>query len=81
MASSDLKVICLESVAFYSLIEEVVRRLDRNKENAYKDRWIEDKEAMLLIGISSKTTLQKYRDEGKIRYSQCYSPVNNRTRF
>ncbi len=33
------------------------------------DRWISPNEAMQLL-ITSKTTLQKLRDEGKIRFSQ-----------
>lgn len=32
--------------------------------------WVDDEEAMRLLNIKSKTTLQKLRDEGKIRYSQ-----------
>jgi len=70
MISNDLKVICLESEAFYALIEDVVNRLNKSSQGNNKERWIDDKEAMMLIGISSKTTLQKYRDECKIRYSQ-----------
>jgi hypothetical protein len=34
-----------------------------------RDKWIDDIEAMRLLGITSKTTLQKLRNEGKIRYS------------
>ena len=33
-------------------------------------RWINEKEAMELLSISSRTTLQKYRDEGRIRFTQ-----------
>ena len=39
----------------------------------YKDKpakWIDAEEAMLLLNIKSTTTLQKLRDEGKIRFSQ-----------
>ena len=64
-----LDIICLESDAFYSLIEEVVQRL-KEQNNIERERWIEDTEAMRLLHISSKTTLQKYRDEGLIRFSQ-----------
>lgn len=64
-----MEIICLESEAFYSLIEEVVGRLQSKQDVSY-DKWIDDKEAMSLLRISSKTTLQKLRDEGLIRYSQ-----------
>lgn len=64
-----LDVICLESEAFYALIEEVVNRL-KEKSEQEQEKWISDAEAMQLLHISSKTTLQKYRDEGLIRFSQ-----------
>lgn len=59
----------MESDAFYALIEEVVERVNK-EQDLEKDEWISDVEAMRLLRISSKTTLQKYRDEGKIRFSQ-----------
>ncbi|HRH03864.1 MAG TPA: helix-turn-helix domain-containing protein [Bacteroidia bacterium] len=64
-----MNVICLEEEAYYSMIEEVVARL-KEKQQLKEDKWISDVEAMALLKISSKTTLQKFRDEGKIRYSQ-----------
>ena len=64
-----LDIITLESKAFYALVEEVVSRL-MEKHGAALDQWIDDEEAMQLLHISSKTTLQKYRDEGLIRYTQ-----------
>ena len=66
---THLQIICLRSEAFYRLIETVV---DRLKEDRREDgeRWIGDKEAMSLLQIKSKSTLQHYRDLGKIRFSQ-----------
>lgn len=64
-----LDIICLESEAFYALVEEVVGRL-KDKHNIEHEQWINDEEAMRLLHISSKTTLQKYRDDGSIRFSQ-----------
>lgn len=63
-----MNVICLEDTAFYSLVEEVVKRLNGKSEKA--DKWISGEETMKMLRISSKTTLQKLRDEGKIRFSQ-----------
>ncbi|MBK8193712.1 MAG: helix-turn-helix domain-containing protein [Lewinellaceae bacterium] len=57
------------SEAFYALVEEVVNRL-KEKEGAEDEKWINDEEAMKLLHISSKTTLQKYRDDGSIRFTQ-----------
>jgi predicted site-specific integrase-resolvase len=47
----------------------VVDRL-KGKFSVQKDKWISDEEAMEFLNIKSKTTLQKFRDEGKIRFSQ-----------
>lgn len=64
-----MEVICLQDVAFYSLIEKVVERI-KEKNGTKEDKWISPDEAMQKLRISSKTTLQKLRDEGKIRFSQ-----------
>ena len=64
-----MQVICLEDNAFYVLIEEVVQRL-KDKKAIKEDRWISGPEAMQKLRIKSKTTLQRLRDEGKIRFSQ-----------
>lgn len=63
-----MQVICLEEEAFYALVEQVVARLkDLHGE---EETWISDEEAMRILRIKSKTTLQQYRDQGKIRFSQ-----------
>ncbi len=64
-----MEVICIEDAAFYTLIEQVVNRL-KEKHGDDHEKWISDDEAMQLLNIKSKTTLQKFRDEGKIRFSQ-----------
>lgn len=63
-----MQVICLEESAFYELVDQVVQKL-KEKHNIKKDKWVSDEEAMQLLKIKSKTTLQKLRDEGKIRFS------------
>ncbi len=67
--SNNINIICLESEAFYVLVEEVVARVSK-QQVGQEDKWIRDEEVMRMLGISSKSTLQKLRDEGKIRYSQ-----------
>jgi hypothetical protein len=64
-----MEVICLEDAAFYTLIETVVARI-KKEYSAKEDKWVSDEEAMRKLRITSKTTLQKLRDEGKIRFSQ-----------
>lgn len=63
-----MNVICLEDEAFYSLLDRVLDRINANY-SKLPDRWISGDEAMQMLRISSKTTLQKLRDEGKIRFS------------
>lgn len=64
-----MRIICLEEAAFYALVEQVVNRLKENH-GTENEKWVSDQQAMHLLNIKSKTTLQKLRDEGKIRYSQ-----------
>lgn len=64
-----MQVICLEEEAFYSLVDRVVARI-KEKNDIKTDRWISGEEAMQKLRVTSKTTLQKLRDEGKIRFSQ-----------
>jgi hypothetical protein len=64
-----MNVICLEDEAFYSLVDKVIDRL-KEKLAIKEEKWILPDEAMKKLGINSKTTLQKYRDEGRIRFTQ-----------
>ncbi|MEQ9262047.1 MAG: helix-turn-helix domain-containing protein [Owenweeksia sp.] len=63
-----MEVICLEEKAFYALIEEVYDRLKEREK--VRDKWVDRDEALRLLRIKSKTTLQKLRDTGKIRFTQ-----------
>lgn len=64
-----MNIICLEDEAFYALVEEVVQRI-REQHKLPDDKWISAEEAMTKLRIKSRTTLQKLRDEGRIRFSQ-----------
>ena len=64
-----MEVICLQDAAFYSLIDKVTEHV-REKYSVKADKWISDEEAMRQLRITSRTTLQKFRDQGKIRYTQ-----------
>jgi Helix-turn-helix domain len=64
-----MDVICLEEQAFYVLLDKVVQRI-KETNSIEEDKWISGEEAMKKLRITSKTTLQKMRDEGKIRFSQ-----------
>jgi hypothetical protein len=64
-----MEVICLQDEAFYALVERVIASI-KDKQPGKTDKWISGEETMKLLRITSKTTLQKLRDEGKIRFSQ-----------
>jgi len=64
-----LEIICLESEAFFKLLDEVIKRL-KPAHSDTADKWISGTEAMRMLRIKSKATLQKMRDEGVIRFSQ-----------
>lgn len=58
----------MEDKAFYSLLDRVMERL-KEKYEIKEDKWISGDEAMKKLRITSKTTLQKFRDEGRIRFT------------
>lgn len=64
-----MQVICLQEEAFYELIDTVVDRLGV-KQTAENWKWLSDEQAMQLLNIKSKTTLQELRDNGDIRFAQ-----------
>jgi len=64
-----LEVICLEEKAFYALVERVVDHL-KQTHSVERDKWISADDALKLLDIKSKTTLQRMRDDGRIRFSQ-----------
>ena len=48
-------------------IAEHIRKNDRAKAPGTEDRWISNREAMDILGVSSRT-LQRYRDTGRIPF-------------
>lgn len=64
-----MEIICLEEPAFFALMDKVIEHI-KAKEDLKEDKWISGDEAMKKLRITSKTTLQKLRDEGKVRFSQ-----------
>ena len=71
-----MKVICLEEQAFNELLDKVVERLMEQRQE--KPIWISGEEAMGLLKITSRTTLQKLKNEGHIKFSQ---PMKKLTLF
>lgn len=63
-----MEVICLEDKAFYALIDKIIEHV-REKYPLKEDKWISPAEAMKKLRIKSKSTLQKMRNEGLVRFS------------
>tara|TARA_R110000868_G_scaffold67966_2_gene201200 strand:+ start:2484 stop:2753 length:270 start_codon:yes stop_codon:yes gene_type:complete len=64
-----VQVVCLQEEAFYSLFDKVLEHIEAKVKDK-PAKWIDGEEAMSILKIKSTTTLQKLRDEGKIRFSQ-----------
>ena len=64
-----IEIICVETEAFYELLEEVIKYF-KEKEPKTEDEWISPSEAMKMLRIKSRGTLQKLRDEGRVRFTQ-----------
>jgi Helix-turn-helix domain len=63
-----MEIICLEENAFYVLVEQVVERV-KLKNGVTENRWLSADQAMDFLKITSKTTLQKLRDNGSIKFT------------
>ena len=64
-----MEIICIEETAYFALLDKVMDYV-KQKHEIKQDKWISGEEAMKMLRIKSKTTLQKLRDEGQIRYTQ-----------
>lgn len=64
-----MEIICIQETAYFALLDKVMDYV-RQKHEIKQDKWISGEEAMKMLRIKSKTTLQKLRDQGQIRYTQ-----------
>lgn len=60
----------IDDEAFDELVIKLVAEIKRQLAAKPQRKWISPDEAMDILHIKSKTTLQKLRDEGRIRFSQ-----------
>lgn len=60
----------IDEGAFDELVIRLVSEVKRQLNAPPHRKWLSPEEAMDILRIKSKTTLQKLRDEGRIRYSQ-----------
>lgn len=81
-----MKIIAIEESVFESLIQRVEslkNSVCENKDQQEENILLSSKEVMELLGVGS-TTLQKYRDEGKLSFIKigntiryCLKDINN----
>ena len=64
---SSMKVICLESEAFEALVNRVAQQV-KAEIFGNNDPFISEDKAMTIINVNSKTTMKKYRDDGRLEY-------------
>lgn len=70
-----MKTICLNSDAFYELLDKVVEHITDTYKLEKAERWISADACMELLNIKSRTTLWELKTQGKIAYSQISKKV------
>lgn len=65
-----MSVIVLEGESLDEFVQKLVIEIKSQLKATPQRKWVDGEEVMAMLGIKSKTTLQKIRDEGKIRFSQ-----------
>lgn len=73
-----MEVITIESKAFQEILDQLAQIKEKinwnSKHKPLADTWLNNDEACSLLKVS-KRTLQKYRDEGQIGFSQTGSKI------
>jgi hypothetical protein len=64
-----MEVICIGGEAFLKLVDTIVEHI-KEKHKINVNPWINQEEAMTLLNITSKTTMQNLRDEDKIIFTK-----------
>ncbi len=65
-----MAAITVEEQKLYTLIMDAVKKVYKDLGVSNPDKWIDGDEAMRILNITSRTTLQKLRNTGAIRFSQ-----------
>jgi len=64
----NMQFVMMDTAALDKLIHEVVSTVTKKMKIKPED-WIDEVEARDLLGVSSKSTMQRFRDEDRITYS------------
>lgn len=65
-----MSVIVFDDEQLDDFVQKLVIEIKSQLNSSPQRKWVDGEEAMQILHIKSKTTLQKFRDEGKIRFSQ-----------
>lgn len=65
-----MAVIVFDDEQLDDFVQKLVIEIKSQLKCSPERKWVDGDEAMQILRIKSKTTLQKFRDEGKIRFSQ-----------
>lgn len=67
-----MELITIESAAFKKLYSDLIKEFQQALKAAQTptDDWISTQQAMQLLGVKSKSHMQKLRDTNAIRFSQ-----------
>lgn len=65
-----MSVIVLDGENLEEFVQKLVTEIKSQLKAPQHRKWIDSEEVMDMLAIKSKTTLQKLRDEGKIRFSK-----------
>ena len=71
--NGNTQFIMIETDALYQLIKTVMTTVKKEMKKKPED-WIDEVEAKEILGVSSKSTMQRFRDEDRI----CYAMVTNK---
>lgn len=66
---NNANFIVFEKEAYYNVLNEFLKIAKETVRKENLSVWMSEEEAMNMLGVSSKSTMQKFRDEDRIIYS------------
>ena len=66
--NENMQFVMMETTAFEEIINQVIATV-KTKMKAQPSDWIHEADAKKILGVSSKSTMQIFRNEDRIRYA------------
>lgn len=66
--NENMQFVMMETTAFEEIINQVINTV-KTKMKKQPEDWIGEADAKKLLGVSSKSTMQIFRNEDRIRYA------------